>query len=200
MHGRFRALKNRECSLLDLTISGGQPRQFWESQNSPITIPVILIAPGDKNFLDCKHPNLYCCTQQPLLSHLRTLLLLVLWLQELRRMLMMRATPPVLAPSCDDLPPWTVLFPHTTPGLDARSRSHRGERARDLDVFAQGCWSLACWRQPPGSPAVGPRVRPQPHMAWRYHRREDTEGPETDGCWFASHCHGGAEGQAVCRL
>ena len=88
--------------ILDLTISGGQPRQFRESQNSLITIPVILIAPGDKNFLDCKHPNLYCCTQQPLLSHLRTLLLLVLWLQELRRMLMMRATPP---PSCDDLPP-----------------------------------------------------------------------------------------------
>jgi hypothetical protein len=43
-----------------------------------------------------------------------------------------------------------------------------GERARDLDVFAQGCWSLACWRQPPGSPGVGIGPEPQPHITCRH--------------------------------
>jgi hypothetical protein len=39
------------------------------------------------------------------------------------------------------------------------------EKAQDLDMFARGCWSLTCWRQPPGV-----KSEPQQCMACCHHR------------------------------
>jgi hypothetical protein len=62
---------------------------------------------------------------------------------------------PVPVMTC--LPGLSPFFTHSQFLIYAHASIAR-ETARDLDVFAQGYWSLPCWQHPLGARAIRPSV------------------------------------------